>query len=141
MSTKHGMFGTNVYAVWASMKQRCLNPKHRAYHRYGGRGITVCKKWMTFEGFYTDMGDPPIGMSLERRRNHQGYSKANCHWATPHAQAQNRDTCVVLKHAGRTMNVTQWAEHLGIPRMRIYKRLEAGWPVAKVLTQPRRGTK
>lgn len=75
----HGMEGTKVYNVWASMKQRCQNPKHRAYARYGGRGIKVCKRWQKFENFYADMGDPQ-GV-LDRIDNDGDYKPGNVRWA------------------------------------------------------------
>ena len=58
---------SRAYAVWSSMKDRCNNPKNKKYHRYGGRGITVCPRWInSFENFFADMGHPPSGMTLER---------------------------------------------------------------------------
>src|SRR4051812_31479778 len=74
-SRTHGMEGTHVYGVWASMKARCLNPKHRAWKNYGGRGIKVCKRWMKFENFYADMGDP-TGV-LDRTDNEGDYTPTN----------------------------------------------------------------
>jgi hypothetical protein len=88
---KHGKFGTPIYNVWAQMIARCTNPNSTSWHRYGGRGISVCDDWRkSFEVFYADMGDPPIGLSLDRRNNDEGYSKANCRWATKQEQAMNR---------------------------------------------------
>lgn len=72
------------------MVRRCTNPKHKKYRHYGGRGITVCAKWMTFENFYSDMGDPPSGLTLERKNNELGYSLDNCIWATYSDQNRNR---------------------------------------------------
>lgn len=72
------------------MKQRCLNKKHKWYHYYGGRGITVCEKWMTFIGFLEDMGERPVGLTLERNEVNEGYCKANCIWADIRSQNRNR---------------------------------------------------
>ena len=76
----HGMEGTKVYTVWASMKQRCQNPNHRAYHLYGGRGITVCERWQKFENFYADMGDPD-GRVIDRIDVNGNYEPGNVRWA------------------------------------------------------------
>lgn len=76
----HGMEATKVYGVWASMKARCNNPKHRAYKNYGGRGISVCGRWQKFENFYADMGEP-TGV-LDRIDPDGNYTMANCRWVT-----------------------------------------------------------
>lgn len=81
---------SKVYAVWATMVQRCTNPNNKNYKDYGGRGITVCERWMKFSNFYADMGDPQPKLTLERINNEMPYSKDNCVWATRKAQAANR---------------------------------------------------
>lgn len=79
------------YNSWQHMKNRCLNPKCRDYAYYGARGITVCKRWLQFEHFLTDMGRRPSPLhTLERRDNMKGYSTSNCAWATRETQARNR---------------------------------------------------
>ena len=89
--TKHGMFGTRTYVSWCSMKQRCLNLKHIAYHRYGGRGIEICERWMIFINFFADMGERPDGKTLDRYPNNNGnYEYDNCRWANPKEQRLNQ---------------------------------------------------
>ena len=86
----HGMRDTRVYWAWSSMKQRCFNVNHHRYADYGGRGITVCDRWLTFENFLADMGEPGPGLSLDRIDNERGYEPSNCHWTTAEIQAGNR---------------------------------------------------
>ena len=73
-----------------AMKQRCLNPKHKSYPDYGGRGITVCERWMSFANFLEDMGLRPPGKTLDRIRVNEGYCKDNCKWSTSRQQQNNR---------------------------------------------------
>lgn len=80
------------YVVWAGMKQRCCNPNNVSYHRYGGRGIFICKEWAdSFQQFFKDMGERPNKRhSIERKDNNDGYHPSNCKWATVAEQAKNR---------------------------------------------------
>ena len=75
------------------MKDRCLNPMHVHSKNYLQRGIAVCEKWMSFEGFYEDMGDRPNGWSLDRIDNYKGYFKENCRWIPLRDQPKNRRIC------------------------------------------------
>jgi hypothetical protein len=88
---RHGYTDSPTYNVWRNMKQRCYNPKATDYYLYGGRGITVCDRWLnSFENFLADMGEKPENMSIDRKDNDQHYCKDNCRWATDHEQALNR---------------------------------------------------
>lgn len=129
----HGMARTATYKNWQNMRQRCLNPNHKYYKHYGGRGITVCKRWLRFENFLTDMGEMPKGLSIERRNNNDGYSKENCYWATNKQQQNNTRTNVLIKYDGRTQTLTEWSEELGIHRGTLRSRLRRGWPVERIL--------
>ena len=88
--TTHGMCKTKTYYTWIDMIQRCTNPNNSRYSDYGGRGITVCKRWLKFDKFYKDMGEKPAGLTIERIDNESGYFKENCEYITYSEQARNR---------------------------------------------------
>jgi len=82
---------TKAYSSWKSMKNRCTNPKCADWKNYGGRGITICKRWLdSFENSLNDMGECPSGLTLERNDNSKGYEASNCCWETRKHQANNR---------------------------------------------------
>jgi hypothetical protein len=81
---------SRAYYCWATMIQRCQNPKKWAFQYYGARGITVCKRWLAFENFLADMGEPPPRLTLDRIDNDGHYEPQNCRWVTWKQQRHNR---------------------------------------------------
>ena len=90
-NTKHGYAGTHFYGVWFQMVRRCTNPDCRSYKYYGGRGITVCDRWLDFNGFREDMFEGyRRGLVIDRIDNNKGYSKDNCRWTTVRENNRNK---------------------------------------------------
>lgn len=135
-SRTHGMRSSPEYESWRSMWKRCGNPKHQAFDRYGGAGITVCPAWKTFETFYADMGPRPNGYTLERKDNGKGYNPDNCVWADWNTQAKNRRNTRILEFQGQRQSISEWSKALGIPRSAIKSRLSLGWSVDRALSAP-----
>jgi hypothetical protein len=91
--TRHGRardgLRDRAYSTWEGMWSRCRSKGNSAYPRYGGQGVTVCERWQKFENFLSDMGEPPLGKTLDRINPFGNYEPSNCRWATLKEQAQN----------------------------------------------------
>lgn len=125
---------SRIYGIWMAMMRRCHNPNLKNYHRYGGRGITVCERWQVFENFLADMGEPLSGMSIDRVDNNIGYCPENCKWATPKEQANNRRSNCIIEFGGKSQTMAQWADETGIKWGTLYNRLKSGWTTERALT-------
>jgi len=132
----HAMSGSRIYRQWSMMLDRCRNPRSQFFSRYGGRGIQVCDRWHKFEAFYADMGDRPAGKTLDRINNDGDYEPANCRWATPKEQCNNKALNRLLTLRGRTQTLSQWAIELGVNESTLRTRVGRGWSDERVLTQP-----
>jgi hypothetical protein len=138
-NTTHGRSRTPEHQAYFSMLNRCTNPKYIYWRRYGGRGITVCDRWLGsggFERFYEDMGPRPEGLTLERKKNDGSYTPDNCIWATRKTQMRNMRRNRRLTARGRTMTAVEWAEELGVRPMLIIERLRHGWSVERSVSEP-----
>lgn len=133
---KHGLAHTKTYKIWAAMKGRCQNPNDKDYPGYGGRGITVCERWQSFENFYEDMGEKPIDRSIDRIENNLGYCKDNCRWATPTEQNNNSTNVHWIEFNGVKDTVVGWSRRLGCPSRVLNTRLSKEWPIQDVLSPP-----
>ena len=134
---KHGKCNTRIYYIWKAMISRCYNVNAQRYSDYGGRGIVVAPEWHSFARFYSDMGDRPSGMSLDRKDNDGRYSPFNCRWATPKEQAGNkRTTQISILCDGHTLSVSEWADKSGIAESTIRARLARGWSDEEAVSIP-----
>lgn len=93
-NTKHGKATrsekSRLYKAWVGMRARCRNANHAMFANYGGRGISVCARWDDFAVFCSDVGERPLGHSLDRINNDGNYEPGNVRWATAKQQANNR---------------------------------------------------
>lgn len=140
-SITHNKSYCGLYSVWSGIKRRCYNPHEEGYHKYGGRGISMCDDWKNdFQSFY----EWAIGhgynksLSIDRIDNNGNYCPENCRWTTAKEQSYNRRNTIYLEFLGETKNLWEWEQETGIPASRIDDRLRKGWSVARALTQPLR---
>ena len=132
-----GKGGTRTYITWVQMRQRCRDKNNKDY---GGKGIKVCDSWISsFENFLADMGDRPIGMSIDRIDANGNYEKQNCRWATDTEQNRNKSNVMQITVDGISKCITEWAIHTGLPFSTIYSRItQYGWDHKRAVTTPRK---
>ena len=135
-SLRHGKTKTKTWYAWVNMRIRCFNKNGSNYKHYGGRGITVCDRWMKFENFYADMGDKPVGMSLDRINNDGNYEPGNCRWSTGSTQQNNKRNNHLLFLNGEMRTLAQWSEEFDIDRRVVLYRIRSGWKAKDALTLP-----
>ena len=135
---RHGLTNHPDYYLWAGMVDRCTKPWNKSFPKYGGRGIKICKEWMNFKVFLSDMGSRPAGRSLDRIDNNGNYEPANCRWATKKEQQNNTRRCRFLSIGKQTKTMTQWANETKLSITTIRKRVKRGWSDIKILTTPPR---
>jgi hypothetical protein len=133
---RHGMCHTKIYGVWTAMVARCTNPNVLAFRNYGGRGVTVCERWMDFALFFEDMGLPQPGQTLDRINNNLGYCKENCRWADLKQQARNKRSTRMLTIDDETKSMAEWCEVSGTKLATIWKRIADGWPARDAVFLP-----
>lgn len=137
-ASTHGMSAHPAYWVWRSMRDRCRLPSHQAYHNYGGRGITVCRRWdESFANFWEDMGASyQSGLDLDRRDNMGNYEVENCHWVSRKENCNNKRNSFTIKTPKGNMTVLEASEVFGVGVSTIAYRIANGWPIERLFDKP-----
>ena len=132
----HGCSGTQLYHVWEQMVARCKNPKATKFKDYGGRGISVCQRWLKFENFLSDMGDRPFpGAEIDRKENDGNYEPGNVRWTTRQVNMSNTRVSRLVTHESRTQCVSAWARELGMASGLLGKYIISGMTIEQVLAR------
>lgn len=133
------MTGTGAWHSWRDMVKRCSSPKSMHYRHYGGRGITVCEAWKTFEGFHADMGDRPAGMSIERDDVDGNYEPGNCRWIPHKEQHYNKRNTIFVEVDGEQICLSVACRKLGLSYNRVRDRIKTlGWSVEDAISEPKK---
>lgn len=134
---------TRLGSIYHNMKTRCTNPNYDKYKWYGGKGISVCDEWMnSYDAFeewalshrYAD------DLTLDRIDPNGNYCPENCRWVSRKEQANNRSSNHLLTFNGKTLTIQQWADETGLSHGCISQRINAGWPVERILTEQQHDT-
>lgn len=133
---RHGDWKAVEYRAWGGMLSRCRNSRNPSYPNYGGRGISVCARWLVYENFIADVGRrPSAGHSIDRINVNGNYEPGNVRWATVGEQNRNRTDNHFVEFRGERLTLSQWSARSGICDKLIAYRLKHGWAVADALTK------
>lgn len=133
-ATTHGMHKHPAYSSYRAMISRCKHASNPSWKDYGGRGITVCEAWSTFEGFWRDMGPTWfLSGTIDREDNDGNYEPSNCRWLTAKGQANNRRDNLAVNIGGEVMTLTQVAERFGVKRNTLEARRRYGFSEDELL--------
>lgn len=126
-ATKGGK-SSKEFTTWCSIKQRCLDENTKSYHNYGGRGISICERWVnSFENFLFDMGKRPSSKhSIDRIDVNGNYEPSNCRWATSKEQGRNRRNNRIVNINGSDKSLVEASEIIGIKQGTLISRLNRG---------------
>lgn len=134
----HGKKWTPEYAIWNMMIQRCTNPNVKGFRHYGGRGIEVCERWLSFANFYDDMGQRPPKMTIDRIDNDGNYEPGNCRWATRAEQARNMRRNINVTYQGQKMCLMDAAGLANVDARLAFARHKRGWPDETLFIAPQK---
>lgn len=132
----HGESKTKLYKVWCGIKERCNNPNHKSYNRYGGRGISVCDEWSASYASFKEWANTngyTEGLTIDRIDNNGNYEPTNCRFVKYSEQNRNYSRNHNLTYNGRTQCISDWANEVGVNRSTILFRLKSGKTVGEAL--------
>src|SRR6516162_6561004 len=139
-NSTHGWSRTKLHRCWTGILTRCDNPKNSHYHRYGGRGITVCPEWRDFRTFMTWALSHGYeeDLTIERIDNDGPYSPDNCRWATWQENRRNKSGAILITAWGETKHLAAWAEdaRCSVTYLVLRGRIRLGWEPERAITTP-----
>ena len=136
---KHGLKNTRLFRVWNNILSRCYNSNASHFHRYGGRGVTVCDQWRNdFKVFYDWAMSHGYSdeLTIDRINNDGNYEPSNCRWVDIKTQARNRNNNHYVTINGITKTLTEWCNYYSINYRTVQDRIKRGWTEHKALTHP-----
>lgn len=128
-STTHNKRHISLYEIWKGIKQRCFNPKSKAYKNYGGRGIIMCEDWKNnFEEFYNwSISNGYVkGLTIDRIDNNSNYCPNNCRWVSRLEQANNKRNTIYLTINNKTDSLSNWLRFYNVNRSTYMTRIKYG---------------
>lgn len=118
------------------MKTRCKSTERNRFPYYGGKGIKVCERWNSYSNFLNDMGERPIGKTIDRINGTGDYEPGNCRWSTPKEQARNRSNNQTVDFNGERLTLIELCERFGVSVHVVRHRLRRGMDINKSISMP-----
>jgi len=133
----HGFSQTVEYRAWQTAMKRCTDPENAAWENYGGRGISMCERWLSsVAAFIEDMGAKPSDLhELDREDNDRGYEPGNCRWVLRSENNRNRRSNRIVEWQGQQKTLVEWCEITGLAFSTLKWRLDDGWSVDRAMTE------
>jgi len=139
--TTHDDTASKEHIAWKSMINRTSNPKCERYKNYGGRGISVCSEWFTYQNFFNDMGRAPSKEhSIDRIDVNGNYESSNCRWVDRKTQCRNRTSNNVQEYNGERLPLIELSEKYNVPYDLLCLRVSRGWNISEAINTPKRQT-
>lgn len=138
---KHGFsHKERLYETWKNMRRRCSDPTNKRWEQYGGKGIKVCAEWSDYAAFraWAMANGYADNLTIDRIDVNGDYCPENCRWATAKEQMNNMTKNRHLTYDGKTMTMAQWANALGVTYSTVLHRVQRGWSVERIVSQPAR---
>lgn len=136
----HHESATRLYRIWAGIKSRCVYNGNDRYKDYGGRGIKMCDEWVnSYENFrdWALSNGYKEGLTIERIDVNGNYCPKNCTWIPKCEQAKNRRSCYAIEYNGKTQNLTDWCNELGLNYKRVHDRMyRHNWDFERAAFEP-----
>lgn len=136
---KHNLYRTRIYKIWQGMKNRCYCKSHIAYHKYGGKGISVCQEWLnSIDKFYewAINNGYKEHLSIDRIDNSGNYEPSNCRWATRIQQQNNTNFNVRYIYNGEELTIPQLSRKYNINKSTLYHRIKKNNDVVCAIEKP-----
>lgn len=135
-NVSHRLSKHPMYSVWIDMRGRCYKPKNKFYKDYGGRGIKVCDRWLSFQEFFDDMhAGWAKGLQIGRIDNDGDYEPGNCRWETPTQQQRNKSNTVYIDTPDGAMKLADAADKYGLTSACIAYRIKSGWDMNSIFSK------
>lgn len=135
---KYSSKNNRIYTIWRNMRQRCTNESKPDYHRYGGRGISICEEWSDFEAFqkWSYANGYKDTLSIDRIDNNGNYTPDNCRWSDLYTQANNKRNNRKYLYEGKNYTANELGRMFNIKPSTFIRRMKLGWSIEEALSIP-----